>query len=172
MSDVASSTTAELLQYLHEGLDSHFIAMREARTSLEPSSPVFALEHDLSEEDLDLLMTTVRAAVPSGLGLGTGNGGLPFVVHAAEVGYTTTALSTGRSTPRRPRVGPTASTSVAASVVFEVRAGVRRGVPQGAWADTFRKIAWPITHAVLPRYLQVQLAKMLSDYRRVAEVAR
>ena len=87
MSDVGSSTTAELLQYLHESLDSHFTAMREARTSLEPSSPVFALEHELSEEDLGLLMTTVRAAVASGLGAAPTMGGLPFVVYAAESGY-------------------------------------------------------------------------------------
>jgi len=63
VSDVASSTTVELLQYLHESLDSHFAAMREGRSRLEPSSPVFALEHDLSEEDLELLMSTVRATV-------------------------------------------------------------------------------------------------------------
>ena len=40
--------------------------------------------------------------------------------------------------------------------------GVR---PSGAWAEHFRIIAWPITHAILPRYLQNQFAQTLFDLR-------
>src|SRR5271166_3901758 len=35
----------------------------------------------------------------------------------------------------------------------------------GPWADHFSIIAWPITHAILPRYLQLQFAKALYDAR-------
>ena len=38
-------------------------------------------------------------------------------------------------------------------------------VPSGPWAKHFSIIAWPITHAVLPRYLQQQFARALYDLR-------
>ena len=38
-------------------------------------------------------------------------------------------------------------------------------VPSGPWARQFSIIAWPITHALLPRYLQHQFAKLLYDLR-------
>ena len=37
--------------------------------------------------------------------------------------------------------------------------------PSGPWAEHFSIIAWPITHALLPRYLQRQFAKLLYDLR-------
>ena len=37
--------------------------------------------------------------------------------------------------------------------------------PSGPWADWFSIIAWPITHAILPKYLQWQFAKTLYDLR-------
>jgi len=37
--------------------------------------------------------------------------------------------------------------------------------PSGPWADQFSIIAWPITHAVLPRYMQWQFAKALYELR-------
>jgi hypothetical protein len=37
--------------------------------------------------------------------------------------------------------------------------------PTGAFADYFVIIAWPIAHAVLPSYLQRQLAHLLYDFR-------
>lgn len=37
--------------------------------------------------------------------------------------------------------------------------------PSGPWADWFSIIAWPITHAILPKYLQWQFARTLYDLR-------
>ncbi|HTP26654.1 MAG TPA: hypothetical protein VMK12_13500, partial [Anaeromyxobacteraceae bacterium] len=37
--------------------------------------------------------------------------------------------------------------------------------PSGHWAEQFSIIAWPITHAVLPRYLQWQFARALYEMR-------
>jgi len=37
--------------------------------------------------------------------------------------------------------------------------------PQGAWADQFTNICWPITHAILPTDLQLHLARLLYEYR-------
>ncbi|MDR2379907.1 MAG: hypothetical protein LBE08_01805, partial [Bifidobacteriaceae bacterium] len=41
-------------------------------------------------------------------------------------------------------------------------------VPQGPWAAQFKKISWPITHAVLPVYLQRHLARLLYDNRALS----
>ena len=38
-------------------------------------------------------------------------------------------------------------------------------VPTGLWAEHFSIIAWPITHALLPRYLQHQFARLLYELR-------
>ena len=38
-------------------------------------------------------------------------------------------------------------------------------VPTGPWAKQFSIIAWPITHALLPRYLQRHFARLLYDLR-------
>ena len=47
--------------------------------------------------------------------------------------------------------------------MFEREYGGAR--PSGAWAEHFSIICWPITHAILPRDLQYQLARILYDLR-------
>jgi hypothetical protein len=43
--------------------------------------------------------------------------------------------------------------------------------PTGPWAEYFKNIAWPITHAILPKYLQWQFAKALYNLRyRLAQL--
>jgi len=166
--EITRANTAEALEYFHEQLDWHFRGMRERRKRLAGPAPVFALEHGLGSQDLGSLQHAVVAAHRERLLMRvSGRCWLPFVVHAAEVGYiydgvefwpiyatTTPGWEDGEYERDRVRGW---------FVKFAHEYG--GATPQGAWAATFRKIAWPITHAVLPRYLQVQLAKMLSDYR-------
>lgn len=45
------------------------------------------------------------------------------------------------------------------------RKSFRGAVPTGPWATQFSIISWPITHAILPKDLQVQLAKLIYDER-------
>ncbi|WP_344907795.1 hypothetical protein [Actinomadura meridiana] len=165
MEDAPSSSMVESLQYFHETLDSHFGDLRDARAKLEPSSPVFALEHDLSPEDLELLKDAVREAIKSRYLARCREAWLPFVVYAAEMGYgyvgdeywTTFSSLTPRWTSQER------STIRAWFVRFHERYGGAR--PTGAWANHFRIIAWPITHAVLPTYLQRYLAQLLFEFR-------
>jgi hypothetical protein len=166
--DLVRGSTTETLGFFHELLDAHFGAIHERRQQLDPSAPVFALEHGLTADDLGLLEGAVRAAHREGGFARTSNRlWLPFAVHAAEVGYIYDGVEFwpiyAESTP---------SWNDSEYERDRVRDWLRRfsreyggAIPKGAWAQTFRKIAWPITHAVLPRYLQVQLARMLSDYR-------
>ena len=161
---VESSTTIEMLKYLHEALDIHFASLNETRAALDPKAPVFALEHDLPAEDLDLLMRTVRAAVCAGLDARNRSWWLPFVVYAAESGYsyvgdeywrTFEQATPGWSTDHRHWI----------KTWFQKFAAEYGGAePVGAFAASFKIIAWPITHAVLPTYLQRHLAQLLYEF--------
>ncbi|MDR2379906.1 MAG: hypothetical protein LBE08_01800 [Bifidobacteriaceae bacterium] len=165
MADVTSATTIELLQYLHETLDAHFTALHQERTALEPTSPVFALEHDLSPDDLELLKGAVRDAIGDYDLAHYRATWLPFVVYAAEIGYgyvgdeywTTFSSLTPRWTSQQR------STIRDWFVRFHNQYGGAR--PTGAWANHFTIIAWPITHSVLPTYLQRHLAQLLFEFR-------
>jgi hypothetical protein len=165
VSEVASSSTAELLQHFHDVLAAHFGDLRDARAELEPSSPVFALEHDLSTESLELLNGAVREAIKNHFLTRYHKTWLPFVVYAAEMGYryegdeywTTFSSLTPRWTSQER------STIRDWFVRFHTQYGGAR--PTGAWANQFTIIAWPITHAVLPVDLQRQLAKLLYEFR-------
>lgn len=168
MDEVSRAGTAESLEFFHDLLDRHFRSLHTRRQALEVPTPVFALEHGLGEDDLKLLHDAVVAAHRERLlTRATSRWWLPLVVHAAEVGYIYDGVEFwpiyAQATPgwydseyERSRVRDW----------FRKFSDEYGGaIPRGAWATTFRKIAWPITHAVLPRYLQVQLAKLLSDYR-------
>lgn len=49
---------------------------------------------------------------------------------------------------------------------FKKFANTYAGVtPTGRWANWFTIIAWPITHAILPKYLQLQFARALHAAR-------
>jgi len=165
VSEVASSTTVELLQHFHDLLSAHFGDLRDARTKLEPRSPVFALEHDLTDQDLELLKSAVREAIKSHFLTRYHKTWLPFVVYAAEMGYryegdeywkTFSSLTPRWTSQERSTIRDWFH-------LFHMQFGGAR--PTGAWANQFTIIAWPITHAVLPVDLQRQLAKLLYEFR-------
>jgi hypothetical protein len=163
---VTRGGTVEILEYLYRKLDAQFRHLREHRQGMDPVSPVFALEHDLGQAELDLLKTAVRAAVHQGLGARPRRWWLPFVVYAAEVGYD---YEGDEYWPSFEAATPTWGVNGDRQYIKTsfVRFADQYGgaVPTGAWAETFRIICWPITHAVLPTYLQRQLAKLLFEYR-------
>ncbi|MDL9947323.1 hypothetical protein QSJ19_17410 [Gordonia sp. ABSL11-1] len=166
--DVVPGSTADTLEYFHDLLDTHFHVLHERRAKLDPPAPVYALEHCLSGKDVALLEDAVRAAYATGSLARTSNRWwLPFAVHAAEVGY---IYDGAEYWPIYAKMTPSWRDSQHER--DRVRGWLRKfsreyggAIPRGPWANTFNKIAWPITHAVLPRYLQVQLARMLSDHR-------
>ena len=168
MVEVERGSTADTLEYFHEVLHTHFTVLHERRQSLGMTAPVFALEHGLDEGNRKLLSDAVVVAHRERqITRATSRWWLPLVVHAAEVGYVYDGVE----------FWPIYAENTPGWIDSEyerdrVRDWFRKfskeyggAIPQGAWATTFRKIAWPITHAVLPRYLQVQLARMLYDYR-------
>jgi hypothetical protein len=164
--EVTPEGTAEILEYFHGKLNIHFRRLHQARQQLEPTAPVFALEHDLGGTDLELLKTAVRAAVVQGFGPRFRQWWLPFVAYAAESGYDYVGdeywPSFEAGTPGWRAYGDRQRIKAWFIKFAEEYGGA---VPVGSFAEYFTIISWPITHAVLPVYLQRQLAELLYGFR-------
>ncbi len=146
----------------HNSLDKHFHALAARR---EISGwPVFALEHGLTADEVDTLEVAVHRALSHNESPSL-RSYLPWIVYAAEFGYRYRGdeywQSFAKETPGwndRWREFIRESFHRFAKIYHGVR-------PEGAWAGNFTIICWPITHGILPRDLQRQLAKLLYDAR-------
>ncbi len=142
-------------------LERHFESLARKRSS--SGFPIFALEHGLEQGELDEIASQLRSRLRGGIQLAPH--WLLWVIYTTESGYTYTGdeywHSFEESTPAwdfsdRDRIKPW----------FRKFQKAYNGVePSGPWAEHRRIIAWPITHAVLPRYLQREFARALYDLR-------
>ena len=154
----------EALQSQHERLDGHFERLSLERQAREGGHPIFALEHGLD----DAAVVEVQRAVQRSLRAGgpSYRWWLPYVVYAAEVGYRYTGdeywHTFERSTPGWIDRGDRDYIRQRFQSFADRFGGAR---PVGAWARHFSIICWPISHAVLPTDLQIQLARLLYEYR-------
>lgn len=167
MVELDPDAATDLLREFQVYLDHHFQEVHARRSTLDGNAPVFALEHDLSSSDLDDLKAAVRLTVALGFHQNFWRvNWLPFVVYAAELGFTYVG----------DEFWPTFEASTPGWYIHGDRARVRMwfrrfateyggAIPVGAFATNFSIIAWPITHAVLPRYLQRNLAHLLFEFR-------
>jgi hypothetical protein len=166
MQHIAPSGTVDVLEQLHMRLHVHFTDLATARRALD--APVFALEHGLPDADLVLLQTTVRASIAQGFEIEHRKCWLPFLVYAVEYGYGYNGKeywqSFAEQTPMWDQYGDRDRIRVFSIKFAETYGGV---VPRGAFADTFRIIAWPITNAVLPTSLHRDLARLLYEFQSV-----
>lgn len=157
------SHTDETLNDLQGKVEVHFRSLAEKRERFE--FPIFALEHGLSPMERgqvnDLLRERCRAKLPLE----------PYwllcTVYASEFGY---SYNGDEYWPPFEEKTP--------NWVYNDRPNVKNWfrkfqesfngvVPTGSWAKHFRIIAWPITHALLPKYLQCQFVKLLYDLRHL-----
>ena len=145
-------------------LQQHFEALRRQRTAVAGEKPVFALEHGLKSDELFQLAALVRAHV---------NGAIPdakhflaWVVYAAELGYRYSGdeywQTFEEETPGWSIRGDRYWIRDCYQTFHRKYGGAR---PSGRWAEQFSIICWPITHAILPRDLQRQLARILFELR-------
>ncbi|MCY4556862.1 MAG: hypothetical protein OXF79_10890 [Chloroflexi bacterium] len=149
------------IDLLREQVERHFSTL--ALTREKTDFPVFAKEHGLSEEDLSQLQSYLRSRRES-YPLRAVDW-LLWVIYATEVGYNYTGheywqsfedLTPGWEYHDRDRI----------KTWFKKFQKAYNGVkPSGPWAEHFTIIAWPITHAILPVYLQMQFAKVLYELR-------
>ena len=154
------NTVDSPLVQLQQRVKEHFDALTRKRDT--SSFPIFALEHDLNEAELQKMRSMLRHALREGP---LSRHWLLWVIYATELGYGYEGdeywSSFESETPRweyhhRTRI----------KAFFRKFQNTFNGVtPSGPWAEQFSIIAWPITHAILPLYLQRQFAKLLYDLR-------
>jgi len=144
-----------------ERLETHFQSLAASRAGT--GFPLFALEHGLDDEALDEISSQLRSRFRAGLRLTPH--WLLWAIFATERGYTYAGdeywPSFEEQTPgwdfsHRNRIVPWFT---------KFQKTFNGVIPSGPWAGKFRIIAWPITHAILPRYLQRQFARTLYDLR-------
>lgn len=145
-------------------LSQHFAVLRDSRRAGGIAEPLFGLEHGLNPTEVQGLENAVRTHIarrPPSL-----NHSLAWIVYSAELGYRYSGdeywQTFEQETPGWTRNGDR----------YKIRDYYQRfarefdgAVPSGPWAKHFTIICWPITHAILPKDLQRQLARILFDSR-------
>lgn len=158
------SDLAATLDDLQARLERHFRALRADRDATRAEAPIFALEHGFAAGDLAVLNDSVRGWIA--LTRPTRRLWLPFVVYATEIGYGYEGdkywPTMEERTPGWERHG---SRELVSRWFSEFAKEFGGAIPRGRWASHFRRICWPITHAILPTDLQRQFARLLYDYR-------
>jgi hypothetical protein len=144
-------------------LTAHFDDLSRQRQKTE--WPLFALEHGLAEGERQMLAAAIAktAAIEESLLAAP----LAWVVYAAEIGYQYSGEEYWRTfSNAAPKWTDTQRDRDRVRAAFRNFARRYAGAePDGAWAEQFGIIAWPITHSILPRDLQRQLAELLYDAR-------
>lgn len=145
-------------------LSLHFATLRDSRRARGTEKSLFALEHGLTQTEVSALEGAVRTHIAS-RALSRDHW-LVWVVYSAELGYRYAGdeywQTFEQETPGwifngdRHRLREFYRW-------FEREFG--GAVPSGPWAEHFTIICWPITHAILPKDLQVQLARALYECR-------
>lgn len=129
-----------------------------------PDQRIFGLEHGLEIAEIQALSKDVRAHIAAEPPLF--EHALAWIVYSAEIGY----LYSG------DEYWQTFEEETPGWTINGDRYWIRRCflwfqkqfngvVPTGTWAKHFSIICWPITHAILPRDLQRQLARILYEVR-------
>lgn len=144
----------------NERLADHFAALARDRKDI----PLFALEHGLAPAEFLALSDQLRAEIL--VSAPSRKHALVWIAYAAEFGYGYAGDEYWQTfeaeTPGWTENG-NRSWIRDAFVAFQKKFAAAR--PSGPWAEHFSIIAWPITHAILPRDLQQQLARILFELR-------
>ena len=150
------------LQSLNSRLHRHFEAL--ATTRRESYFPVFALEHGLERnefEQIGLGLQEYRKSNPNSME----QYWLLWIVYAAEVGYKYKGSEYWPTFEEKIKDWENQDR-------YKIRDWYRKFhleyygvVPTGQWAEHYTLICWPITHSILPLYLQTQFARALNDFR-------
>lgn len=149
----------KLLDQFQERLEKHFAALNGARKGT--GFPIFVFEHGLDEQERLKLNSLLRQHLRDSGDIG--KHWLLWSIYATEQGYSYTGHEYWQSfrdnTPHWDN-----------SDSWRLKSWFRRFskdydsvVPTGLWAGHFNRISWPITHAILPKYLQNQFARALWD---------
>ena len=140
-------------------LEAHFTQLKQVRAG----QPLFVLEHGLDPTEVDALSVRVRNFLPP-----RPRHNLSWVVYATELGYRYDGNEYWerfeRETPRWKDRGDRNFIRDAFEWFHQQYGGIK---PSGAWAEHFNIISWPLTHAILPRDLQIAFAETLYRIRHL-----
>jgi hypothetical protein len=149
-----------------ELLEGHFTDLAEARS--QSGFPLFAFEHGLSHENIEEIGTLLRRRLAEGKPLGSRHW-LIWVVYATELGYGYDGDEYWRSfedaTPHWRQNTASSRRNRLREWFSRFQTNFHGVEPSGPWAEHFSIIAWPITHAILPKFLQWQFARTLFTLR-------
>ena len=149
------------LERWQDRLEKHFASLATAR--VVSGLPLFALEHGLSDDELEEIKGPLHSRLAAGMSLSPH--WLVWVVYATERGYDYDGEEYWRSFEERTPHWDNSNRSQLRAWFSKFKKIYQGVEPSGPWADFFKIIAWPITHAILPKYLQRQFAKALYDIR-------
>ena len=148
------------LNDLQGRLEAHFSSIAKSRE--RSGFPVFALEHGLNEVELKQLNDALRSRRVGGP---SSPHWLLWVVYATEAGYGYKGDEYWPSFREQTPNWEHQDNPKVKSWFRKFQKSFNGVEPSGPWAEQFRIIAWPITNALLPRYLQDQFARLLYDLR-------
>jgi hypothetical protein len=145
-------------------LERHFTDLQRHRDTNGSGRPIFGLEHGLSAVDVHALAGAVRAEIarrpPSR------DHTLAWIVYSVELGYRYSGdeywQTFEQETPGWTQNG---NRYWIRDCYRQFQRDFGGAVPSGPWAEHFSIICWPITHAILPKDLQRQLARILYELR-------
>jgi hypothetical protein len=149
------------LDQWQENLEAHFHALAQTRAG--SGFHIFALEHNLGREELNEVSSLLRSRIKAGLPLSPH--WLLWVIYATERGYNYAGDEYWQSFDDQTPGWESGDRYKVVPWFRKFQKAYDGVVPSGPWAAHFRIIAWPITHAILPRYLQQQFARALYDLR-------
>lgn len=151
------------LDQWQEKIHEHFKILNDFRSETT-KNPIFALEHGLNTPELDILKADIRTHVANDEPWT--RHWLPWIVYATEIGYTYDGQEYWQTfeskTPGWNRLRDHNRNWMRKCFV-RFRDEFHGLEPSGPWAEQFKNICWPIRHAIIPHYLQHQLAKALFD---------
>ncbi|KMP10705.1 hypothetical protein UZ36_06805 [Candidatus Nitromaritima sp. SCGC AAA799-C22] len=145
-----------------EHLEQHFGSLKNERMGL--GLPVFALEHGLDENEVHALEKEIRNWIVSSSP--SKNHWMVWIIYASEIGYRFAGNEYWQTfESETPGWADFGDRYIIRRWFKKFHSEFNGAIPSGTWANHFSIIAWPITHALLPKDLQLQTAKILFEIR-------
>lgn len=142
-------------------LEQHFETLTTNRAGSD--FRVFALEHGLSGDEIAEISMQLCSRLKSGQRLYPH--WLLWVIYSTEHGYQYTGDEYWPSFTSQTPGWDDSNKYQLARWFKKFQDSFNGVIPSGRWANHFSIISRPITHAILPKYLQYQFAKALYDSR-------
>lgn len=154
------------LDHWQDRLERHFRSLATLRNSV--GLPLFALEHGLSQDELTEVRTLIIEQASTAKPLP--KYWLPWIIYATEIGYSYAGEEYWQSFSEQTPGWDSDYRAILKNWFIEFETTYHGYKPSGPWAEQFTIISHPITHAILPKYLQKQFASVL--YQLQYELAR